>query len=74
MQSRLRNTTNSKEDKAVKTIKVAIIYHSETGNTKRMAELIKNGCDKVSQAESKIMSIGHQYQKITDYHLQQPKL
>lgn len=41
----------------MKTIKIAIIYHSETGNTKRMAELVKKGCDKVSQAESKIMSI-----------------
>jgi len=41
----------------MKTIKVAIIYHSETGNTQKMAELVKKGCDNVSQVESKIMSI-----------------
>jgi len=39
------------------TIRVAIVYHSETGNTQRMAELIKKGCDKVEGVESKITSI-----------------
>lgn len=38
-------------------IRIAIVYHSETGNTQKMAELIKKGCDKVEGVESKIMSI-----------------
>ncbi len=38
-------------------IRVAIVYHSETGNTQKMAELIKKGCDKVEGIESKTMSI-----------------
>jgi len=38
-------------------MKIAIVYHSETGNTKKMAELIKKGCDKVEGVESAIMSI-----------------
>ena len=29
-------------------MKVAIIYHSETGNTEAMANLVKEGCEKVS--------------------------
>jgi NAD(P)H dehydrogenase (quinone) len=41
----------------MKTMKIAIVYHSETGNTKRMAELVKKGCDSVSNIESKTMSI-----------------
>ena len=41
----------------MKTIKVAVVYHSETGNTKRMAEFVKKGCDSVGHVESKIMSI-----------------
>jgi NAD(P)H dehydrogenase (quinone) len=41
----------------MKTIKVAIVYHSETGNTQKMAELIKKGCDDLEGAESKVMSI-----------------
>ncbi len=40
-------------------IKVAIVYHSETGNTQKMAELIKKGCDNVEDVESEIMSIDH---------------
>ena len=38
-------------------IKIAIVYHSETGNTKRMAELIEEGCGKVSDVEARAMSI-----------------
>lgn len=38
-------------------IKIAIVYHSETGNTKRMAELIEEGCGKVSGVEARAMSI-----------------
>ena len=41
----------------MRTIKVAIIYHSETGNTQKMAELIKTGCDNVEGVESKVISI-----------------
>lgn len=41
----------------MKTIKVAIVYHSETGNTRKMAEFIKEGCDKIEGVESKTMSI-----------------
>lgn len=36
--------------------KVAILYHSETGNTKRMAELIAQGVTK-GGCESKLMSV-----------------
>ena len=39
------------------TLRVAIVYHSETGNTQRMAELIREGCDEVAGIESRIMSI-----------------
>lgn len=38
-------------------IKVAIVYHSETGNTKRMAELVREGCLKVQGVEAKVMSV-----------------
>jgi len=38
-------------------IKIAIVYHSETGNTKRMGELIEEGCRKVSDVEARAMSI-----------------
>ena len=38
-------------------IKVAIVYHSETGNTQKMAELIKKGCDKVEGVQSAAMSV-----------------
>lgn len=38
-------------------VRVAIVYHSETGNTQKMAELIKKGCYNVKGTESKIMSI-----------------
>lgn len=41
----------------MRSIKVAIVYHSETGNTQKMAELVKKGCDNVEGVESKTMSI-----------------
>lgn len=41
----------------MRTIRVAIVYHSETGNTRKMAELVKKGCDGVSHVESKVMPI-----------------
>ena len=36
---------------------VAIIYHSETGNTRRMAELVKDGAESVPGASAQIMSV-----------------
>ncbi|KPJ55947.1 MAG: hypothetical protein AMS16_03315 [Planctomycetes bacterium DG_58] len=38
-------------------VKIAIIYHSETGNTKRQAELIESGSRKIEGTETKLMSI-----------------
>lgn len=38
-------------------VRVAIIYHSESGNTARMAELIREGAAAVAGAEAKVMSI-----------------
>jgi len=38
-------------------IKVAIVYHSETGNTRKMAEFIREGCLKVQGVEAKVMSV-----------------
>jgi len=39
-------------------IKVAVVYHSETGNTRKMAELVREGCLKVQGVEAKVMSVG----------------
>ena len=36
---------------------IAIIYHSETGNTARMAELVKEGCEQIDGVEARAMSI-----------------
>ena len=38
-------------------MKVSVIYHSESGNTAKMAELICQGCLKVDGVEAKAMSI-----------------
>ena len=38
-------------------MKAAIIYHSETGNTRKMAELIKEGAESVKGVEAKTMSL-----------------
>jgi len=38
-------------------MKVAIVYHSETGNTRQMAELVREGCLSVEGVEAECMSI-----------------
>ena len=38
-------------------MKMAVVYHSETGNTARMAELVKEGAETVEGVEAKIMSL-----------------
>ena len=38
-------------------MKIAIVYHSESGNTRRMAELVKEGCLRVAGVEAKCMSL-----------------
>ncbi|NLF17118.1 MAG: flavodoxin family protein [Lentisphaerae bacterium] len=38
-------------------MKIAIIYHSETGNTRKMAELVRQGCMAVPGVEARCMSI-----------------
>ena len=37
--------------------RLAVIYHSETGNTKRMAELILEGCLSIEGTEAQIFSL-----------------
>ena len=36
---------------------IAIIYHSETGNTKKMAELVREGCASVAGVEARCMPV-----------------
>ena len=38
-------------------MKIAIIYHSETGNTQQMAELVRQGCEQVDGIEARIMPV-----------------
>lgn len=38
-------------------MKIAIIYHSESGNTQRMADLVREGCLNVRGIEARCMSI-----------------
>ena len=38
-------------------MKVAVVYHSETGNTEMMAELVQRGCEQVGGVEARIMSV-----------------
>ena len=38
-------------------MKIAIVYHSESGNTKMMAGLVKEGCEAVDGVEARCMSI-----------------
>lgn len=39
-------------------MKVAVVYHSESGNTARMAQLVAEGCREVSEAvEARLMTI-----------------
>lgn len=36
---------------------ISILYHSESGNTEEIAEVIKSGCNKVDDIKAKVMSI-----------------
>ena len=38
-------------------MKIAVIYHSETGNTARMAELVTEGCESVDGVEARAMPL-----------------
>jgi len=38
-------------------MKIAIIYHSESGNTESMAELVEEGCRQIQDVEAKCMPI-----------------
>jgi NAD(P)H dehydrogenase (quinone) len=38
-------------------MQIAIVYHSETGNTARMAELVREGCARVAGVEARCMPI-----------------
>jgi NAD(P)H dehydrogenase (quinone) len=38
-------------------MKIAVIYHSETGNTQAMAELVRDGCQQIAGVEARCMSI-----------------
>ncbi len=38
-------------------MKVAILYHSVTGNTRTMAHLVREGCERVPGVEARCMSI-----------------
>ena len=38
-------------------MKVAVVYHSESGNTRRMAELVVEGAESVEGVEAKMMGI-----------------
>jgi len=38
-------------------VRIAIIYHSETGNTKKMAELVQQGCLRIKDVEARCFAI-----------------
>ena len=38
-------------------IRIAVVYHSETGNTKKMAELVQQGCARVKGIEARSFPI-----------------
>jgi NAD(P)H dehydrogenase (quinone) len=38
-------------------VKIAIVYHSESGNTRKMAELVAEGCHKVEDVETALMPV-----------------
>ena len=38
-------------------MKIAIVYHSETGNTEKMAQLVRQGCLSAAGVEARCMSI-----------------
>lgn len=50
-------------------MKIAILYYSKTGNTKKIAEIIESGAKKVTQVEVKCMSI----EDIDDGYLEEAK-
>ncbi|HID11117.1 MAG TPA: flavodoxin family protein [Candidatus Latescibacteria bacterium] len=38
-------------------MRIAIVYHSETGNTRRMAELVREGCLRIEGVEARTMPV-----------------
>ena len=50
-------------------MKIAIIYHSESGNTEKMAELVREGCLSVQGTEARCMSID----EVDDDYVKQAK-
>jgi NAD(P)H dehydrogenase (quinone) len=38
-------------------IRIAIIYHSETGNTERMAQMVDEGCRNIPDIETRLMRL-----------------
>ncbi len=38
-------------------VKIAIVYHSETGNTEKMAQLVAEGCEAEEGVEVRLMSV-----------------
>ena len=38
-------------------MKIAVIYHSETGNTQQMAELVRRGCEQVEGVQARTMPV-----------------
>ena len=38
-------------------MKIAIVYHSQTGNVAKMAELVKEGCEAINGIEARCMSV-----------------
>ena len=39
------------------TVGIAVIYHSETGNTRQMADLVREGCESVAGVEARCMPV-----------------
>lgn len=38
-------------------MKIAIVYHSESGNTRKMAELVAEGCHKIQGVQTALMAV-----------------
>ena len=38
-------------------MQIAIVYHSESGNTRKMAELVREGCEMLPGVEARCMSV-----------------
>ena len=47
-------------------MKVSVVYHSESGNTEQMAQLVREGCNKVGGVDAKCMPIDHIDQAFLD--------